>query len=73
MLITSLSLIISGWAALSFGPNKPFFGVTISYLLLVTGRFLIAIGSYGVSINGYLLGEKIIVFKTNFLFIYYLF
>ena len=55
MLITSLLLILFGCCALSFGPQQ-IFGVTISYLLLIVGRFSIAIGSYGVSINGYLLG-----------------
>ena len=55
VLISSLMLILFGFFALSFGPQK-IYGTQISYLILVSGRFLIAMGSYGVSINGYLLG-----------------
>ncbi len=55
VLITSLLLILVGFCALSFGPQK-IFGTQLSYLILVSGRFSIAMGSYGVSINGYLLG-----------------
>ncbi len=49
-------LILVGFCALSFGPQK-MFGIQLSYLLLVSGRFSIAMGTYGVSINGYLLGN----------------
>jgi len=33
------------------------FGVITSYIFLVSGRFLMAIGSQGISINSYKLGE----------------
>lgn len=59
VLITSLLLILIGSCLLSFGPQKPF-GVMLSYFFLASGRFLIAIGSYGVSINGYLLAMETI-------------
>jgi hypothetical protein len=41
---------------MSFGPQKRF-GDLISYILLAGGRFLTAIGTHGISINGYLLGN----------------
>ena len=63
VLIFSLLLILCGCSLLSFGPQKVF-GLTLSYVLLVVGRFMLAIGSHGVSINGYLLG-KIIQMKKN--------
>jgi hypothetical protein len=53
----SLLLTIIGSMALSFGPQE-IFGFTLSYILLATGRFLIAFGSHGISVNGYLLSNK---------------
>ncbi len=55
MLILSLFLILFGCCAISFGPQD-IFGLTLSYIILVFGRFILAAGSYGVSINGYMLG-----------------
>ncbi len=45
-----------GSSLLRFGPQESF-GVQASYILLVAGRFMLAIGSHGISINGYLLGK----------------
>ncbi len=58
-------LIIVGCSLLSFGPQK-IFGFTLSYIFLVTGRFMLAIGSHGVSINGYILGNIFLILSAKF-------
>lgn len=60
-LILSLLITIIGGIALSFGPQKSF-GFELSYTWLIIGRFLIAFGSHGISINGYLLGTSILIY-----------
>lgn len=58
-LILSFFLLIMGCVTLSFGPMN-LIRKEISFIMLAFGRFLIAIGSHGISINSYLVAMEFI-------------
>ncbi|CAF0992061.1 unnamed protein product [Brachionus calyciflorus] len=58
-LIISLILLISGSLILSFVSNNSFENI-LNYVIIISGRFIIAIGSHGISINSYLLTMEFI-------------
>lgn len=57
MSISFILMSISGFIC-TFGP-QPAFGFTISYVIFVTARFLLACSTRGISVSGFVLGSEI--------------
>jgi NhaP-type Na+/H+ and K+/H+ antiporter len=49
-------MIIIGSIGVAFGP-QPVFGVTASYILYAISRFIIACGTRGINVTGFVLGN----------------
>jgi hypothetical protein len=56
-LLSSFIIIIFGGLLAAFGPQEPI-GVTASYVVYTLGRFLIAVGTRGINVTGFVLGKN---------------
>jgi MFS transporter, OCT family, solute carrier family 22 (organic cation transporter), member 4/5 len=56
-MLSSFILIIIGATGAAFGPQDQF-GVTISYIIYALCRFLIACGTRGINVTGFVLGME---------------
>ena len=57
MMLSSFIVIIFGGIGVAFGPQESF-GFSISYSVYAFSRFLIACGTRGINVTGYILGKK---------------
>ena len=57
MMLSSFVVIIFGGIGVAFGPQESF-GFSISYSVYAFSRFLIACGTRGINVTGYILGRK---------------
>ena len=55
-MLSSFIIIIIGGILAAFGPQEPI-GVTASYVVYTIGRFLIAVGTRGINVTGFVLGK----------------
>jgi len=55
-MLSSFILIIAGGVGAAFGPQETF-GFEISILIYTISRFLIACGTRGINVTGYILGK----------------
>lgn len=66
IMLSSFLLIIIGGFGSAFGPQKAF-GPLISYIIYAICRFLIAVGTRGINVTGFVLGMEIVgVSKRTF-------
>lgn len=56
-MLSSFLVIIAGAVGVAFGPQDSF-GFELSYGLYAASRFLIACGTRGINVTGYILGKK---------------
>jgi hypothetical protein len=57
-------LLVIGGICCAFGPQN-FFSINVNYFILMVSRFLVALGTIGMTTTGYVLGK----YEKQFIFI----